>query len=48
MDLIHHLRLEGICDEYRVPHASDENVPPPGDEFPNEDEAADKGDDSER
>ena len=26
MDLIIHLRLEGSCDEYRVPHANDDNA----------------------
>ena len=48
MDLINHLRLEGPCDEYHVPRASDENAPPLGDESTNEGEAADKGEDSER
>jgi len=36
VDLINHLRLEGPCDEYCVPHASDENAPPPGDESADE------------
>ena len=44
MDLIKHLRLEGPYDEYRLPRASDENAPPPGDEFADEREASDKGD----
>ena len=43
MDLIIHLRLEGPCDEYLVPHASGKNAPPPADESTDEREATDKG-----
>ena len=48
MDLIIHLGLEGPCDEYHVARASDENTPPLGDESANEEEAVDKGEESER
>jgi len=43
VDLINYLRLEDPYNEDRVPHASDEDAPPPRDESTNEEEAADKG-----
>jgi len=48
VDLINHFKLEDPCDEYCVLRASDENAPPPRDEFADEGEAADKGEGFER